>query len=251
MLNLYEGNIARGFIVDGYFGSGSRGTLLRNFINNNSANLGPVCVKLDHYAVYYNLVGNVLGSPSAQTSAYETKASGPQSVIYRLGYPNMGNFAWGGATNTEGTANSSYGGRNTVGPTIPPEYHLSPNNRTNAQALDLNVENTIIRHGNYDYATRTSVNFDHTGGNAKEPGVVWETDDSRGTGVDFADHDIPKSYYLAGKPGWWPAGVPWPPIGPDKEPMVSPIPAEIRFQAIKAAQNRAPAGDANVSRTSP
>ena len=239
MLNLYEGNVAKGFIADGYFGSASHGTLLRNFINNTSSNLGPVCVNLDHYSVYYNIIGNVLGSPTAQESAYETEATGYQSVIYRFGYPNMGNFAWDEPSNTEGAPNPLYGGRHTIGPTTPPDYHLSPNARTKAQALDLNVKSTVIRHGNYDYATKSTVNFDRTGGQAKQPGIVWETDDSRGTGVDFSDHEIPKSYYLQDKPAWWPPNVPWPPIGPDKQPMVSAIPAEIRFSALKAAENSA------------
>jgi hypothetical protein len=239
MLNLYEGNVARGFIVDGYFGSAAYGTLLRNFIHNTSSNLGPVCVNLDHYSVYYNIIGNVLGSPTAQPSAYETEAPGHQSVIYRLGFPNMGNFAWSGPTNAEGTPNPHYDGRYTIGPSTPPDYHLSPNTRTKAQALDLNVKNTIIRHGNYDYATKAVVNFDRTGGHSKEPGVVWETDDSRGTGVDFKDHEIPKSYYLADKPDWWPDNVAWPPIGPDKQPMVSAIPAEVRFKGLKTTSRGA------------
>jgi hypothetical protein len=124
---------------------------------------------------------------------------------------------------------------NTIRPTTPPDYHLSPNTRAKAQALDLNVKNTIIRHGNYDYASKTGLKVDGSGGNPKSPGIVWETDDSRKTGVDFADHNIPKSYYLKAKPDWWPAAVPWPPIGPDKQPMISAIPAEIRFKALKAA----------------
>jgi hypothetical protein len=241
MLNLYEGNVARGFIVDGYFGSAAYGTLLRNFIHNTSSNLGPVCINLDHYSLYYNIVGNVLGSPVAQSSAYETDARNYQSAIYRLGYPNMGNFGWDGPTNNEGTPNPHYDGRRTIGPTTPPDYHLSPNTRANATALDLNVRNTVIRHGNYDYADRTTVKLEGSDGVSKSPGVVWETNDSRGTGVDFADHDIPNSYYLKDKPDWWPANVPWPPIGPDKKPMVSAIPAELRFHALKARntnQNR-------------
>jgi hypothetical protein len=235
MFNLYEGNVAKGFIVDGYFGSASHGTLLRNFIHNTSSNLGPVCVKLNHYSVYYNIVGNVLGSPNGQSSAYETEAAGPQSVIYRLGFPNAGNFAWSGRDNGEGTPNSKYDDRYTIGPTDPPDYRASPNTRVRAQALDLNVKNTVIRHGNYDYGDKTSVNADRGGGNHKVAGIVWELDDSRGTGVDFADHNIPNSYYLNEKPEWWPAGVSWPPIGPDRKPMVSALPAELRFKAMKTA----------------
>ena len=238
MLNLYEGNVAKGFIVDGYFGSASHGTLLRNFIHNTSRNVGPICINLNHYSVYYNIVGNVLGSPDGQASAYETEATGAQSLIYRLGFPNIGNFAWSGPSNVEGAPNAKYGGRHTIGPSNPPDYHASPNTRAKAQALDLNVKNTVIRHGNYDYGNKTSVMFDREGGNAKDAGIVWETDDSRGTGVDFADHNIPSSYYLKKKPDWWPASVQWPPIGPDKQPMVSELPAEMRFKALKRSASK-------------
>jgi hypothetical protein len=207
--------------------------LLRNFIHNTSSNVGPICINLNHYSVYYNIIGNVLGSPEGQSSAYESETSGPQSLIYRLGFPNIGNFAWGGSSNTEGESNPKYDGRHTIGPTNPPDYRASPNTRANAQALDLNVKNTVIRHGNYDYGNKTGVTFDRGGGHPKKPGIVWETDDSRGTGVDFADHSIPNSYYLKKKPSWWPASTPWPPIGSDKQPMVSELPAETRFKALK------------------
>jgi hypothetical protein len=244
MLNLYEGNLAKGFIADGYFGSSSHGTLLRNFIHNTSSNLNPASIILNHYSVYYNVIGNVLGSPTAQSSAYE-KEPGVQSAIYRLGF--SGNVLRS-AANIEGVPNPHYNNLHTIGPTMPPDYHLSPNSRAKAIAIDLNVKNTIIRHGNYDYASKTGLNFDGSGGNPKSPGIVWETDDSRKTGVDFADHKIPKSYYLKAKPDWWPAAVPWPPIGPDKEPMVSALPAEIRFKALQASLSK-PAANPKLTST--
>ena len=66
---------------------------------------------------------------------------------------------------------------------------------------------TAILHGNYDYAS-DSTKWDPT----------------------ISDHALPASYYLPGKPAWWPAGIPWPPIGPDLNPMVNKIPAQVRYE---------------------
>lgn len=244
MLNLYEGNVMKGFNADGYFGSASHGTLLRNWIHNITSNLGPIAVNLCHYSNYYNFVGNVLGSPIAPVSRYDTEATGSYlACIWRLGYPNVGNFGW--SNGTEGTPNPAYENRRTVGPTTPPNYRDSPNTRgpggASAQALDLNVKNTIIRHGNFDYATKNA------DGSPRTPGIVWETDDARGTGVDFDDHIIPNSYYLTAKPSWWPTTVPWPSIGPDKTPIVGVIPAQARFEALMA---EAPARPVNLNASS-
>jgi hypothetical protein len=241
MLNLFEGNVGMGFVSDGYFGGSSYTTLLRNYFHNkleppHTSGLAPIAVALNHYSVYYNIVGNVLGSPE-RISYYDSEArrTGFKNLIYRLGYPNVGNGAYDTPTNTEGVPNPDYGGNRIIEATTPPDYTKSPHTILEAQALDLNVKNTIIRHGNYDYATKNA------NGTARRAGVVWETDDARGTGVDFTDHTIPKSYYLSTKPSWWPTTVPWPPIGPDKDPMVSAIPAEIRFKALKAPPPKPPA----------
>jgi len=79
---------------------------------------------------------------------------------------------------------------------------------------DPTVLATLLRHGNYDYATAST---------------IWAT--------AIADHSIPASYYLAGKPSWW-DNSPWPPIGPDLTPMVGTIPAENRFNALLSGTSR-------------
>jgi hypothetical protein len=201
-LNLYEGNVCSGFQADGYFGGSSYGTLFRNYFHNQSINLGPVAVMLDHYSAYYNVVGNVLGSPG-MTSEYDSEAQGYRTLIYRLGYPNMGNANYGGGT--EGTPNPLYDNARTIGPTTPPDYTSSPNTLSDAQALDLNVKATILRHGNYDYASRR---------------VIWDS--------TIEDHSLPNSLYRSTQPAWW-GELPWPPIGPDRTPMVGQIPAQVRY----------------------
>jgi hypothetical protein len=43
-----------------------------------------------------------------------------------------------------------------------------------------------------------------------------------------SDHTLPPSFYLRGKPGWWPSGSPWPWAGTDLLPMVGTLPAKDR-----------------------
>jgi hypothetical protein len=201
MLNLIEGNVSQGFASDGYYGGSSYGTLFRNFLHNKalpqdgSHNLGPIAVNLCHYAVYYNVVGNILGSPEMK-SEYEMQDRGYKVLIYRLGYPNCGNGGYGGGK--EGT---------TIGPTDPPDYSASPGKLTEAQALDLNVKATLIRHGNFDYV-----------GNK----TIWDP--------AIKETALPPSLYLKAKPDWW-GSSPWPAIGPDLNPMVGKIPAQVRHEA--------------------
>jgi hypothetical protein len=80
------------------------------------------------------------------------------------------------------------------------------------QQLDRNVKATILRHGNFDYFNNST---------------VWDS--------FITDHTISDSLYYSSRPGWWPDGIAWPPIGPDHDPMVSPIPAQIRHKALKTA----------------
>lgn len=128
-------------------------------------------------------------------------------LIYRLGYPNSGNASYGGGT--EGT---------TIGPTTPPNYQASPNHLTDAQALDLNVKATLLRHGNFDYANNK---------------VLWDP--------AIAERKLPPSLYLKAKPAWW-GNSAWPPIGADLTPMVGTIPAQTRYLALKKpAESNQPA----------
>lgn len=82
--------------------------------------------------------------------------------------------------------------------------------------IDLNVKNTLIRHGN---RIQSSGFAEYT---------EFEADNSRGTGVDFSDHIIPNSYYLSGIPSWWPGGLTWPPIDGIMGTR-GLIPAEVRY----------------------
>jgi len=64
---------------------------------------------------------------------------------------------------------------------------------------------TLMRWGNYDVVSNTSRFV-----NAEVPSGI----------ANFANpvppgQTLPASFYLGAKPGWWPAGKPWPAIGPD------------------------------------
>jgi hypothetical protein len=45
--------------------------------------------------------------------------------------------------------------------------------------------------------------------------------------------ELPPSFYLSGKPAWWPAGKPWPWAGPDLEPRVTELPAQMRAASAR------------------
>ena len=192
MLNLCEGNVFQNsFKDDGYFGSSSHNTLFRNVIQDQ--------VALKHFCNYYNIVGNVLGATRPVPGQTRTYDAGEVSdywnnhvfPIYELGFPNIGNASHNGTF---------------IGPTTPPDYHTLSNTLDGCQQLDRNVKATLLLHGNFDYVNNA---------------VVWDP--------NISDHTIPNSLYLSGKPSWWGDDLPWPPIGPDRTPMVGQIPAQQRF----------------------
>ena len=134
MMCLFEGNLAGGMQQDGYHGSVSHITYFRNWFSgqhvdaNRTGNIK--CLDLCRFSYYHNAVGNVLGNPNwprTTTGRYEMTGSPDytaQTVIYRLGYPNMGN-----------------NGYSTVNPPSNPD----------AGGLDPKVKSTLMRWGNFDY----------------------------------------------------------------------------------------------------
>ena len=78
---------------------------------------------------------------------------------------------------------------------------------------DTTVAETLLRHGNYDSYHR------HT---------LWDN--------DIVAHDIPDSLVYASKPAFF-GSLPWPPIGPDVDGLVTPIPAKARWDAYAVSGN--------------
>ena len=95
-------------------------------------------------------------------------------------------------------------------------YKLGYTGEGGMTITDPQVRERLIRHGNYDYATQT---------------IVWDS--------GITDRTLPNSLYLTGKPAFF-GTLAWPPIGPDRSPMVSPIPAQVRFNEGSGSDSSTP-----------
>jgi hypothetical protein len=127
-MNLLEGNIWPGICDDGYHGSASHDTIIRNHINglHTTRSNDRRVMNLNRGSYYVNVVGNIIGDSSWEPTGYE--ASGgfnhTDSFMYVLGYPNSGGSG--------------------MIPEVPWSTH--PN-----VYPDPAVASTLLRHGNYDY----------------------------------------------------------------------------------------------------
>jgi peptidoglycan/xylan/chitin deacetylase (PgdA/CDA1 family) len=136
-MDLYEGNVGSMFQADGYYGSCSDITAFRNYwhgTNEEGLTQDSKCVDICRWGLRLNVVGNVLGTPGVSKVYIARTPDYPyaESVIYRLGYPNM--------------TNNHY----TSGLHAPPSEDY-------AHALDGRVYSSLILHGNYDYVNNTTV----------------------------------------------------------------------------------------------
>ena len=206
-MNLWEGNCGSGFQEDFYYGPSSRTTLLRNYLHCADPDItdSRVAVSIDSHQWSNSVVGNVLGS------------SGTHATIHAA-LPNI-NISWANQTPQNnwvydpGTSAFSYG-QNVI---YRLGYPFSGNTSSggasadgttnNLNFIDLLVRTNTIIHGNYDAAHKA---------------IVWDP--------TISDHNIPNSYYLAGKPSWF-GNLPWPPYDPANPSScdLTNIPAGYRF----------------------
>lgn len=200
LMNLVEGNIAGGFGSDGYFGSTSHITVLRNWFTatHPTCTDNLIAANIGRRNNYFNLVGNIFGtSDFSPNGLYQPEQSFSYSdqIIYKLGFPNMGNNGFTG----------------TWGPSTPPSYIGQFATGNGLQELDYNVKTSMIRHGNYDY---------------KNNSIIWDP--------LITNHNIPKSYFRSSKPDYF-CDLNWPPFDPSSSPgiisdeNISRIPAGYRF----------------------
>jgi len=172
-MNLFEGNIAAKIYGDFTHGSASYNSFFRNWVLRDSSALTVTnalrAVDIEKSNWYYNIVGNVLGQAGQTWTAYEdngTRFAGSDRYAYTFGY-----FSDGATT-----------------------------------SVDSQSKSTVFRHGNFDYATQST---------------IWDPATS--------DHTLPQSLYLAAKPQFF-GGLPWPAIGPDLSPRSGTIPAKERYE---------------------
>ena len=99
-MNLWEGNSVTSYWSDYTQGSASHNTLFRNHVRGNNTTLtldsNPwlwVCVEIEQYNRYVNLVGNVIGNSSFTTGTVVCNSSNcgaTKPYIYRFGYSSSG-----------------------------------------------------------------------------------------------------------------------------------------------------------------
>lgn len=181
VMDLIEGNVSDQLQIDNYYGSASHFTVFRNLWRGwqTGKDRNIKAIDIQSWNNDFSVVGNVLGHPDVDWTHYDATnqiafdiIGGVQRVIYRIGYPNMGN---------DSVSTGTPGG-------------------WMERALT-----SLYRHGNYDYFSEST---------------IWNATN--------ADHTLPASLYLTSKPSWWGTNA-WPAIGPDVTPMVSAIPAQVRY----------------------
>jgi len=100
-MNLLEGNVGNGFVMDNYHGTGNLITLFRNRLMGTEGSKGSntIPVNLFGYNRYVNLMGNVLGTAGFHQTYEYSQASSSGSTdrsIYVLGYSGVGNSSSSG-----------------------------------------------------------------------------------------------------------------------------------------------------------
>lgn len=174
-MNLFEGNIIVHLDFDNVWGSSSHNTVFRNHISrysegeNETVDLALWAVEVQANNYYENVVGNVLCESGCQGVVDPLEPMTTSTrSIWRIGY-NGGNLQ---------------------------------------NVSDDNVMATLLRHGNFDYISQTT---------------VWDP--------TITDQLLPDSYYLSSKPTFF-GSMPWPSIGPDLDPIVGNLPARERFISL-------------------
>jgi hypothetical protein len=178
MMNLWEGNVGEMFGSDGYFGGSSHATVFRNHLSGYNRNSGTSDepVRLNRLTYYYNIIGNVLGSSAWAAAKYSQNTDG---CTGGSGIYRLGYPNIGNCGLTDVTGNSVPGGM---------------------AYPDAKVTSTLLRWGNYDYANKSA---------------RWVTGELPAGVAVPGDQSLPASYHYTSRPSWFPAGVAWPPIGPE------------------------------------
>lgn len=178
---LHEGNSGTSFTGDVVHGTHNFVTGFRNYWIGWETGKDTQTVPIILYTFnrYMNWVGNVLGK-SGYHDTYQSfvpTLTNQNTAIYRFG----------------------------SGDTVVPDDTLT--------------KTSSLRWGNYDTVTAAN----RWCGNSSDTGwmTTCASTSEIPTGLPIyssavpASETLPSSFYLAGRPSWWSAGKPWPPIGPD------------------------------------
>ena len=179
---LFEGNLGAGFYSDNSHGTHHFQTVFRsagNGYQQNDQDLptgSTIPIQLDAFSRFYNVIGNVWGSPALPHTTYQIVDANPQNVeIYDIGYgdevandPNVGRtlMRWGNYDTVTGAV------------------------RWCGNSSDLGWTTTC-------------------GGTSEVPSGI-----ANYANPVPASTTLPASFYLSAAPSWW-GSTPWPAIGPD------------------------------------
>lgn len=206
-MNLWEGNIGVGFTSDVVHGNHHLETLFRNNLwgwqktcggTTCASHMGPTVIQAG--SRYFNIVGNVLGTPGFHTNydcqALSTASCGPgmSVTIFTLGYTGNGD------------SNSSLNGFCINAACV------------SKVAYDSLTPGYMMRWGNWDNVTNTV----RWCGNSSDTG--WSTTCASTSEVPTAlaslanpvpaTETLPASFVYNSKPTWWGSRA-WPGVGPD------------------------------------
>jgi hypothetical protein len=182
--NLYEGNVGTSWLADVFHGTSGLNTIFRNRFAgwdfNRLTNTVPIV--LFSYNRYNNFIGNVLGQPGYHSLYQTSLGTGATTSIFDFG-----------SGNAEGSV----------------AIHGDPL-----------VASTALRWGNYDTVTSTvrwcgdssSLGWSTTCASVSE--IPSKLTDIYANPVPGSTN-LPPSLLYPSIPKWWPAGKPWPLIGPD------------------------------------
>jgi hypothetical protein len=180
-MELIEGNYVAHLVLDGVHGGAGNITFYRNYSSARHRDVVDGdsfrdAVQVSGGNVNVNVIGNVLfNADMADKAAYEVSTNDEcthnNSAVFRMG----GWFNGGGAC-----------------------------------TMDANVKATIVRHGNFDFVSKS---------------VIWSD--------SIANRDLPASLYLEKAPAFFKDGCLWPFVDPTRPIRVGILPAKARFDAMQ------------------
>ncbi len=193
-MELFEGNWAAHMGTDSVWGNSGWLTFFRNYASSQQHRTPIIpetydvaAVGLEGKAHFMTVVGNVLGAPG-KGLVYEVHSNPPgtgKPAVYRIGH----------------RANGSGGG--------------GDSNLYEDPTRPGTTGHTLLRHGNFDYATNS---------------VVWAP--------NVSSRRLPPSLYLTERPAFF-GTLPWPWVEPEGATKVHVLPAKQRFDGARQAK-RAP-----------